>query len=122
MESFYLRAGFWCPVSQHETRRTPECSAFWSHILKAVSTGDLSLLQALLKETVISDRNSSIDTLLHIAADHGQVAVINFLAGADIHAKDQASKTPQHLAAQNGHRNTVKSLIAEEYVISCEPS
>ncbi|KAG9282716.1 ankyrin-3-like [Astyanax mexicanus] len=82
-------------------------------ILKAVSTGDLSLLQALLKETVISDRNSSIDTLLHIAADHGQVAVINFLLrkGAKLDMRDHQGRTALHRAAEAGHMAASMALV-----------
>ncbi|XP_072552149.1 CARD- and ANK-domain containing inflammasome adapter protein [Salminus brasiliensis] len=82
-------------------------------ILTAVSTGDISLLQELLKGTVTNDRSSSFDTLLHIAAAHGQVAIINFLLrkGAKLDLRDHQGRTALHRAAEAGHTAAAVALV-----------
>ncbi|XP_017544099.1 CARD- and ANK-containing Inflammasome Adaptor Protein [Pygocentrus nattereri] len=81
-------------------------------ILKAVSTGDVSLLRELLKGTNINNRSSS-DTLLHTAAQHGQVQVINFLLrhGAKLDQRDHQGRTALHRAAEAGHTAAAVTLV-----------
>ncbi|KAI4892557.1 hypothetical protein NFI96_024723 [Prochilodus magdalenae] len=95
---------------QHSTVKAEDTS---NAILKAVSTGDLSLLRELLKGTDINKRSSSSDTLLHIAAQHGQVAVINFLLchGAKLDQRDQQGRIALHRAAEAGHTAASVALV-----------
>ncbi|KAL7888091.1 hypothetical protein AOLI_G00030650 [Acnodon oligacanthus] len=81
-------------------------------IFKAASTGDVSLLRELLKGTNINNRSSS-DTLLHTAAQHGQVRVINFLLrhGAKLDQRDHQGRTALHRAAEAGHTAAAVTLV-----------
>ncbi|TTF11759.1 Serine/threonine-protein phosphatase 6 regulatory ankyrin repeat subunit B [Bagarius yarrelli] len=82
-------------------------------ILKAVSTGDLPLLQELIRGINISDRTASSGTILHLAAEHGQVSIINFLLGegAKLDIKDHLGRTSLHKAAEMGHTAAVVALV-----------
>ncbi|XP_076873336.1 CARD- and ANK-domain containing inflammasome adapter protein [Brachyhypopomus gauderio] len=82
-------------------------------ILRAVSTGDLSSLQKLMRGTNVNDRNESSDTLLHLAAKHDQVAVINFLLcqGANLDLRDHKGRTALHRAAEAGHTAAAVALV-----------
>ncbi|KAL6486171.1 hypothetical protein MHYP_G00055630 [Metynnis hypsauchen] len=89
---------------------TPEDTS--NAILKAVSTGDVSLLRELLKGMNINNR-SSCDNLLHTAAQHGQVRVINFLLhhGAKLDQRDHQGRTALHRAAEAGHTAAAVTLV-----------
>ncbi|XP_072277282.1 CARD- and ANK-domain containing inflammasome adapter protein-like [Pyxicephalus adspersus] len=82
-------------------------------VFDAVSKGDLSLLESLLKNSDINAVNSSGETLLHVAASNGHVPVIEYLIskGAKVDAKDKKRRTPLHRAAGNGHEEAVKVLL-----------
>ncbi|KAK1795871.1 hypothetical protein P4O66_008970, partial [Electrophorus voltai] len=82
-------------------------------VFKAVSTGDLSLLPKLIKGTNVNDKNVSSDTLLHLAAEHDQVAVVNFLLcqGAKLDLRDRHGRTALHRAAQSGHSTAAVALV-----------
>ncbi|OCT84861.1 CARD- and ANK-domain containing inflammasome adapter protein [Xenopus laevis] len=79
----------------------------------AVAKGDLSLLQNILRDTDINAVNPSGETLLHMAAASGHVAVIEYLInkGAKIDSKDMKHRTPLHRASENGHGEAVKVLL-----------
>ena len=57
--------------------------------------------------------NNELARLLHIAAEAGNLKVIEKLLekGVDINAKDEDGKTALHIAAERGHLNAVKLLI-----------
>lgn len=82
-------------------------------ILQAVSTGDVHLLQELIKGININHRNASYGTLLHLAAEHGQVSVINFLLrqGAKLDLRDGLGCTALHKASEMGHTAAVAALV-----------
>lgn len=82
-------------------------------ILKAVSTGDLPLLQELIRGIDINDGNASSATILHLAAEHGQVSVINFLLcqGAKLDLRDCLGRTALHKASEIGHTSAVVALV-----------
>ncbi|XP_063056524.1 CARD- and ANK-domain containing inflammasome adapter protein [Engraulis encrasicolus] len=88
-----------------------------SHIFTAVANGDLSLLEDLLSESsrdVNSFRQGSeSDSLLHVAAEHGQLSVIELLlqGGAKLDARDQQGRTALHRAAAKGHTAAATVLV-----------
>uniref|UniRef100_A0A673JNN7 Uncharacterized protein n=1 Tax=Sinocyclocheilus rhinocerous TaxID=307959 RepID=A0A673JNN7_9TELE len=83
-------------------------------ILKAISSGDLYLLQELLKGLDVNTALSSTDTLLHLAAEHGKEPALMALllrVGAQINSVTQDGLTPLHLASQSGHTEAVAQLL-----------
>lgn len=82
-------------------------------ILKAVSMGDMPLLQELIRGININDGNASCGTILHLAAEHGQVSVINFLLrqGAKLDLRDCLGRTALHKASEMGHTSAVAALV-----------
>ncbi|KAK3542269.1 hypothetical protein QTP86_021992 [Hemibagrus guttatus] len=102
------------PSSSDELKKSsakPEESS--NAILKAVSTGDVPLLQELIRGININDRNASSGTILHLAAEHGQVSVINFLLrqGAKLDLRDGLGRTALHKAAEMGHTSAAMALV-----------
>lgn len=82
-------------------------------ILKAVSTGAVPLLQELIRGVNINDRNVSSGTILHLAAEHDQVSIINFLLceGAKLDSRDHLGRTALHKASEMGHTAVVVALV-----------
>ncbi|XP_027027080.2 CARD- and ANK-domain containing inflammasome adapter protein [Tachysurus fulvidraco] len=102
------------PSSSDELKkRSSKPEELSSAILKAVSTGDVPLLQELIGGVNISDRNASYGTSLLLAAEHGHVPVIKFLLhqGAKLDFKDQLGRTALHKAAEMGHTEAVVALV-----------
>lgn len=83
------------------------------NILKAVSTGDVPLLQELIRGININDLNAGTGTILHLAAEHGQVSVINLLLrqGAKLDLRDRLGHTALHKASEMGHAAAVGALV-----------
>ncbi|KAK2883607.1 hypothetical protein QQF64_016739 [Cirrhinus molitorella] len=81
-------------------------------ILKAVSSGDLYLLQDLLKGLDVNTARPSTDTLLHLAAEHGKEAIVYFLLrqGAKLNLKDKEGRTALHRASERGHTAVALAL------------
>uniref|UniRef100_A0A8B9TMK8 Uncharacterized protein n=1 Tax=Anas platyrhynchos TaxID=8839 RepID=A0A8B9TMK8_ANAPL len=76
----------------------------------------LSLFKAggkTLKDNDINALNSSRETLLHVAAANGHLAVMEYLIsrGAKPDVKDKKGRTPLHRAAEKGHGDAVKVLL-----------
>uniref|UniRef100_A0A8C0H0H5 Ankyrin repeat protein n=1 Tax=Chelonoidis abingdonii TaxID=106734 RepID=A0A8C0H0H5_CHEAB len=82
-------------------------------IFDAAAKGDLSDLAEVLKENNINAVNASNETLLHIAAANGRVAIIEYLInkGAKLDVKDKKGRTPMHRAAEKGRDDAVKVLL-----------
>ncbi|XP_015268404.1 PREDICTED: ankyrin-1-like [Gekko japonicus] len=82
-------------------------------IFDSVAKGNLSELEKTLKDSDINAVNSSNETLLHIAAAHGHIKIIDYLIskGAKLDAKDKEGRTPLHRAAEKGHNEAVKMLL-----------
>uniref|UniRef100_A0ACB8F4M9 Uncharacterized protein n=1 Tax=Sphaerodactylus townsendi TaxID=933632 RepID=A0ACB8F4M9_9SAUR len=78
-----------------------------------ISQGNLSDLEKSLKNTDINAVNPSNETLLHIAAAHGHVKIIDYLIskGAKLDVKDKKGRIPLHIAAEKGHNDAVKILL-----------
>lgn len=85
-------------------------------LVEAARTGDLSTLRALLDEQPekVGSRSGKYQwTLLHVAAQHGQLAVVNELIGrgADVNAREEGDNTyPMHWAAAAAHLDVVRRL------------
>ncbi|KYO19435.1 CARD- and ANK-domain containing inflammasome adapter protein [Alligator mississippiensis] len=111
-----------------ETQSLPAAKTKKDHsdtvsIFGAAAKGDLSNLEKMLKENDINAVNSSNETLLHIAAANGQIAVMEYLIkkGAKLEVKDSQGKTPLHRAAEKGQDDAVKVLLqAGAYIYSLD--
>ncbi|XP_026800459.2 CARD- and ANK-domain containing inflammasome adapter protein [Pangasianodon hypophthalmus] len=101
------------PSSDELKKSSAEPKESSNAIPKAVSTGDVPLLQELIRGININDRNVSSGTLLHLAAEHGQVPVINFLLcqGAKLDLRDGLGRTALHKASEMGHTAAVVALV-----------
>ncbi|MGH0122561.1 UNVERIFIED_CONTAM: hypothetical protein FKN15_038111 [Acipenser sinensis] len=82
-------------------------------LFEAAAAGDVSYLEEILKVGNVNTVNSSHETLLHIAASHGQVQVIEYLLskGAKLDVRDKNGSSPLHRAAERGHAQAVKVLL-----------
>uniref|UniRef100_A0A8B9V3Q7 Uncharacterized protein n=1 Tax=Anas zonorhyncha TaxID=75864 RepID=A0A8B9V3Q7_9AVES len=82
-------------------------------IFGAVAKGCLSEIEKTLKDNDINALNSSRETLLHVAAANGHLAVMEYLIsrGAKPDVKDKKGRTPLHRAAEKGHGDAVKVLL-----------
>lgn len=65
---------------------------------------------------VSAHTNPDGKTLLHGAAEEGRVLILEFLIinGADFTARDDDGRWPLHLAAQSGHLECAKLLLARQ--------
>uniref|UniRef100_A0A8B9IPD8 Uncharacterized protein n=1 Tax=Anser cygnoides TaxID=8845 RepID=A0A8B9IPD8_ANSCY len=72
-----------------------------------------SRLEKTLKDNDINALNSSRETLLHVAATNGHLAIMEYLIskGAKPDVKDKKGRTPLHRAAEKGHGDAVKVLL-----------
>ncbi|KAM4629266.1 CARD- and ANK-domain containing inflammasome adapter protein [Polymixia lowei] len=77
------------------------------------SGGELSLLEELLRDVDTNTVNSFNETLLHIAAEHGHLSIIDLLLhrGARLDLRDSEGRTALHRAANRGHTGVVRALI-----------
>ena len=73
----------------------------------------------MVERTVI-ETNKNVGASLWIAAQKGQVTVIEYLlnqGAADLNETDVDGRTPLHHAAQNGHLAVVKYLLSQSAII-----
>ena len=78
-----------------------EVQALW---FEAAKNGDVTQLESLLKQGIeISSLDTSLNTALHLATKHAQLAVMHFLIthGADVNLKNNLDSTPLHLTEKN---------------------
>ena len=80
-----------------------------------IKEGDLAGLMALIDSMQVSEKcqDESSFTLLHHAASHNQVTIIQYLLDSDMDANqiDIDGNTPLHLAIKNGHTEAMKCLL-----------
>ena len=85
-------------------------------LVEAAKTGDAETLRMLLDENPEKVRGRSGKygwTLLHVAAQSGQLGAVNLLIerGADVNAREEGDNTyPMHWAAAAGHLDVVRRL------------
>uniref|UniRef100_A0AAQ5YPC5 CARD- and ANK-containing Inflammasome Adaptor Protein n=1 Tax=Amphiprion ocellaris TaxID=80972 RepID=A0AAQ5YPC5_AMPOC len=70
-------------------------------------------MKELLGDTDINTVNTSNETLLHAAAEHGHLSIIQLLIrkGARLDLQDNAGHTALHKAASRGHTDIMRVLI-----------
>ncbi|XP_076009468.1 CARD- and ANK-domain containing inflammasome adapter protein [Genypterus blacodes] len=96
------------PEEHKPAKREPE------YIFNLIASGgSLSQLQELLDDTDINAVNSRNETLLHVAAEHGDLSIIEFLLdrGARLDLQDSKGQTALHRAASRGHTEAVRALL-----------
>uniref|UniRef100_UPI00398E5A1E CARD- and ANK-domain containing inflammasome adapter protein n=1 Tax=Pristiophorus japonicus TaxID=55135 RepID=UPI00398E5A1E len=84
-----------------------------TELYQAAALGDLSSLDRAFGESDVNGTNDSNETLLHIAAAHGHVKIIEYLLnkGAKIEVRDNKGQSPLHRAAEKGHIGAAKMLL-----------
>lgn len=92
-------------------------------LFNAVEENDLEKFNALIDQIDDIDmKNSSQETLLHIASTKGYIAIANILVEkkADINALDYQEATPLHRASARGHIEIVELLISKKANIDAQ--
>ncbi|XDV41830.1 hypothetical protein PO909_010630 [Leuciscus waleckii] len=100
-------------ASSIEQKQIPKSEEDHDAILRVISSGDLHLLQELIKGLDVNSSRSSSDTLLHLAAEYGKEAVVYFLLrqGAKLNLKDTEGRTALHRASGRGHTAVALALV-----------
>lgn len=82
-------------------------------ILNAVTKGDIFRLQELINGRNVNSKHGSSDTLLHLAAEHGQLAVVKFLLsqGAKLDLRNDQGQTALHRASERGQTAALVALL-----------
>ena len=102
------------PVKSQPAEPVTEAKAPEISIHEAAFNGDIEAVKQHLAAG--TDVNTKDDgwTPLHLAAYRDKkIAELLIAEGADVNAKDEDGVTPQHLAAELGHKEIVELLIAE---------
>ncbi|RMC08736.1 hypothetical protein DUI87_14985 [Hirundo rustica rustica] len=83
------------------------------NIFAAVAKGSLPELEKTLKDNELNVLNPSSETLLHVAAAHGHLSIMEYLLskGARTGVKDRKGRTALHRAAEKGHGGAVQVLL-----------
>ncbi|XP_036970836.1 CARD- and ANK-containing Inflammasome Adaptor Protein [Acanthopagrus latus] len=100
------------PLLKPEEQQTAQSKA--DHLIHMIATdGKAALLEELLEDTDINTVTSSNETLLHEAAEHGHLSIIEHLIrkGATLDLQDSKGHTALHRAASRGHTNIVNALV-----------
>ncbi|XP_070689060.1 CARD- and ANK-domain containing inflammasome adapter protein [Pempheris klunzingeri] len=100
------------PLFKPEDLKTAQSKA--EHLIHTIATdGEVGLLEELLGDSDINIVNSSHETLLHLAAEHGHLSTIELLIrkGARLDLQDNKGHTALHRAASRGHSDIVRALI-----------
>ena len=84
-----------------------------TNLFKAIKNGNTAKVKELITRVSINDKNDEGKTPLHVAAQKGDLEIVNLLLNleVDINAQDSEGNTPLHVAAQYGHHNTSEALI-----------
>ncbi|XP_072368968.1 CARD- and ANK-domain containing inflammasome adapter protein [Scyliorhinus torazame] len=84
-----------------------------TELYQAAALGDLASLDRAFGNSDVNGTNASNETLLHIAAAHGHVAIIEYLLnkGAKVEVRDNRQQSPLHRAAVEGHLAAAKMLL-----------
>ncbi|KAM4896366.1 LOW QUALITY PROTEIN: CARD- and ANK-domain containing inflammasome adapter protein-like [Sylvia borin] len=82
-------------------------------IFAAVAEGSLLELEKTMKDNDLNVLNPSHETLLHVAAAHGQISIMEYLLskGARTGVKDREGRTALHRAAEKSHGGAVHVLL-----------
>lgn len=94
-----------------------------SQIFTAVARGDLSFLEEFLEGRDVNSIKQGSDSLLHVAAEHGQLSIIEFLlqSGAKLDTRDEQGCTALHRAALKGQTTAVMALLtAGSDIYTCD--
>ena len=96
----------------------------WDRFVRACRGGEISALDHIYENDpfILSSRAAFGTTPVHIAAEFGQVRVLNWLRekGADFSTKTRPRKqTPLHLAAEKGLFAAVKWLVDYAQALGC---
>ena len=87
----------------------------------AAEFGSMKVCQALLdKKAFVNSKNKQGLTALHYAASAGNSDLVSYLVnshGAEIESLTIKKQTPMHLAAANGKRKTVQTLVDLEAMV-----
>jgi len=107
----------WTPTLYWEAlKRSP------TYLLDAVDSGHLVPVQNFVEAGAVvnGEYGSQHSTLLHLAAWHGDPAVVRFLLdrGSNVRAMDSSGMTPLHRAAERGHQMMVQLLLDANAPIS----
>ncbi|KAJ3599409.1 hypothetical protein NHX12_033372 [Muraenolepis orangiensis] len=75
--------------------------------------GEPSTVEEMLNHVDVNAVNSLQESLLHVAAEHGRLALLGLLLrrGARPDPRDQEGRTPLHRAANRGHGEVVRALV-----------
>ncbi|XP_060685564.1 CARD- and ANK-domain containing inflammasome adapter protein [Hemiscyllium ocellatum] len=84
-----------------------------TELYQAAALGNLSSLDSAIGDSNVNVTNASNETLLHIAATYGDVAMISYLLskGAKTKVRDNKGQSPLHRAAERGHIDATKMLL-----------
>ncbi|GFQ77336.1 hypothetical protein TNCT_578431 [Trichonephila clavata] len=81
----------------------------------AVAHGDVEVVKLLLQEKNININDKANDgfSLLHIAAQEGNLNIVKHLIdrGADVNSQNDAGSKPIHIAAREGHKDIVELFL-----------
>ncbi|GFR22359.1 hypothetical protein TNCT_213892 [Trichonephila clavata] len=81
----------------------------------AVANGNAEVVKILLQEKNfhINDKGNDGFSLLHIAAQEGNLNIIKYLIdrGADVNSQNDAGSKPIHIAAREGHKDIVELFL-----------
>ncbi|GFT65912.1 hypothetical protein NPIL_166011, partial [Nephila pilipes] len=81
----------------------------------AVAHGKVEVVKLLLKEknVHINDKGNDGFSLLHIAAQAGNLNIVTYLInqGADVNSQNDAGSKPIHIATREGHKDIVEFFI-----------
>ena len=91
-------------------------------LIEACKADNEKLVESILQNSssaeiknAIEQRDKKGNSALHFASKNGNVKIVNLLilAGADIHAENEANQTPLHQACQRNQKEIVQVLLTK---------